>query len=70
MNSDQVRIIAERYTPNVPVKICDTYYRHDVITGLQENNLIGIELGVAGGHFSDRMVRSNKFQKFFGVGFF
>ena len=67
MNSDQVRIIAERCTPNVPVKICDTFYRDDVITGLQGNNSIGIELGVAGGHFSDRMVRSNKFHKFFGV---
>ncbi|MFN7225132.1 MAG: class I SAM-dependent methyltransferase [Paracoccaceae bacterium] len=43
-------------------------YRHDVLQLLDKaDNLVGIELGVAGGEFSRRMVASCRFRLFFGV---
>jgi hypothetical protein len=43
-------------------------YRHDVIEMLEnENNNIGVELGVAKGVFSSRMIESGRFSHFFGV---
>jgi hypothetical protein len=49
-----------------PIILKDTY-RHNVIDSLEGNKNYGIELGVARGVFAERMVRSGKFQKFFGV---
>lgn len=44
------------------------YYRHDVLRLLEEGSqLTGIELGVAGGTFSKRMLDSGRFKHFFGV---
>jgi hypothetical protein len=44
------------------------FYRHDLIKLLPlETNLIGVELGVAKGIFSKRMVESKKFAHFFGI---
>jgi hypothetical protein len=43
------------------------YFRHDVSRGLQGADNLGIELGVAGGHFSQRMIESGKFKHFYGV---
>ena len=53
--------------PSVKVVSHSDYYRHDVIKEVTDNGLIGIELGVAGGDYSQRMVASKKFRKFYGV---
>ena len=41
--------------------------REELLSYLKGNNLTGIELGVATGDFSDRMIKSNRFKHFFGV---
>ena len=43
------------------------YYRYDVIKSLKNNSNVGIELGVAEGNFSYKMMESNKFKLFYGV---
>ena len=44
------------------------YYRHDVLKLLdKETDCVGVELGVAAGGFSARMVNSGRFSTFFGV---
>lgn len=49
-------------------RILQGYARHDIISLLPNSNqLIGVELGVADGEFSRRMVDSGKFSHFFGV---
>lgn len=49
-------------------KRLEGWHRHDVLRLLGERNeLIGAELGVAGGEFSHRMVASGRFAEFFGV---
>jgi len=45
----------------------DSWSRHDVLNLLQSDGNTGIELGVAQGGYSKRMVDSKKFIKFFGV---
>ena len=45
----------------------DELYRHECVSFLPTNGCIGIELGVAAGNFSARMVESGKFKKFYGV---
>ncbi len=42
-------------------------YRHDILQLLEGSDLVGIELGVAAGEFSARMVGSGRFKEFFGV---
>jgi len=54
-------------TPAVPVRVEAEFYRHHVINSLKGSDNIGIELGVAGGVFSKRMVESGKFKMFYGV---
>ncbi len=49
------------------MKILADAYRQDIIKLIQGNNLVGIELGVAGGEFSKRMLDSGRFEQFFGV---
>jgi hypothetical protein len=41
--------------------------RYQIINKLKKNNCIGIELGVAEGFFSEKMLVSNKFINFYGV---
>jgi len=41
-------------------------YRHDIINLVKENG-IGIELGVAQGEFAERILKSNRLEKFHGV---
>lgn len=53
--------------PSVEANIIKDSYRHNVIDPLLGANNIGIELGVAKGVFSKRMVQSGKFSKFYGV---
>lgn len=41
--------------------------RYEIVNLLKGQDLVGIELGVASGDFSRRMVASGKFSRFFGV---
>ena len=46
----------------------DRWHRHDVVRLLGDRTgLVGVELGVAAGEFSRRMVASGKFATFFGI---
>jgi hypothetical protein len=45
----------------------EDWQRDDILKLLDVDNAIGIELGVAEGGYSKRMVESKKFKKFFGV---
>lgn len=67
MKIEEIHKLAVEKTPRVPTTIAHDCYRHDVIRSLQGNDNIGIELGVAGGVFSQRMVASGKFKTFYGV---
>ena len=50
------------------IEILTGSYRHEVLKlCISSGPLIGIELGVAEGYFSERMVKSGHFKKFFGV---
>ena len=42
-------------------------HRHDILQLMQGNDCVGVELGVAAGEFSARMVASGRFREFFGV---
>ena len=64
---DEMKNEIRSKTPHVQTTIHHDYFRHDVIRGLKGNDNIGIELGVAGGHFSKRLVNSGKFKLVFGV---
>lgn len=48
-------------------KILKDYNRFNVVDFLKRKDLIGIELGVAKGEFSKRMIESGKFKFFYGV---
>ena len=41
--------------------------RYQIINNLPDKNNVGIELGVAEGNFSEKMLISNKFKNFYGV---
>tara|TARA_B100000965_G_scaffold375064_1_gene366855 strand:+ start:118 stop:894 length:777 start_codon:yes stop_codon:yes gene_type:complete len=58
---------ASKRVPEVQIQYHKNFYRHDVLKYLTRKNCIGIELGVAQGHFSKRMIESGKFKKFYGV---
>ncbi|MBV5330042.1 MAG: class I SAM-dependent methyltransferase [Chlorobium sp.] len=47
--------------------ILENFYRHDIVTLLNGNSNIGVELGVAEGIFSERMVNSGMFATFIGI---
>lgn len=53
--------------PKVDVTVVRGSYRWNVIDALQGHQNRGIELGVAAGSFSARMVASGRFQRFWGV---
>ena len=59
--------IAKVKMPVIKTEVLPNTHRHDVINTLQGSENIGIELGVATGIFSERMVCSGKFKLFFGV---
>ena len=67
MNSDSVNKIAFREMPSVDVETVHGSSRQDVIAKLERHDNIGIELGVARGVFSERMMASGKFRRFYGV---
>lgn len=53
--------------PQVEVNLVQGSYRWNVIDGLTGHENRGIELGVAAGSFSKRMVDSGRFMRFWGV---
>ena len=65
MNSSYVHQVFSLKCPKVKI-IYNDIYRHEV-TDILNNNSIGIELGVAKGFFAERMIKSNKFNLYFGV---
>ena len=67
MTPEEINRIALENTPDVNIIRHDDFFRHDVLSMVNGDDCIGIELGVAGGDFSRRMIDSNKFRKFFGV---
>lgn len=58
---------AQERMPKVEVKRLAGATRWDVIAALPARNNVGIELGVARGAFSARMVESGRFRQFYGV---
>ena len=60
MYKDLLRDIAESQMPAIPVDILAGTERFDVINSLPDQKNVGIELGVAGGSFSARMVHSGR----------
>lgn len=67
MNQDALRRLAESVMPHPDVIVHPGTTRHDVIAPLTGSSNVGIELGVAAGSFSSKLVSSGKFQKVFGV---
>jgi hypothetical protein len=67
MDTGDIKKLAAEKTPNVKIKVEKDFYRHNVIDSLTGTDNVGIELGVAGGDFSKRMVDSGKFKIFYGV---
>ena len=67
MQTEDIKKLAAEKTPDVKIKIKKDFYRHNVIDSLAGTANVGIELGVAGGDFSKRMVDSGKFKIFYGV---
>jgi hypothetical protein len=45
----------------------DGFHRHDVTKLLTGSSNVGVELGVAEGFFSERMIASGKFEHFYGI---
>lgn len=67
MNKRYVVDICKEKTPEVNVVDKDGWLRHDITSELEGNENKGIELGVAIGVYSKRMINSNKFNRFYGV---
>ena len=67
MNIDEIKRLAAEKAPKVSARIEKDFYRHNVINSLVGTGNVGIELGVAGGDFSKRMIDSGKFKIFYGV---
>jgi hypothetical protein len=67
MHSPEVRAEALRLTRQVPITRWPGSRRWNVIDALAPSGNIGIELGVAAGSFSARMVQTGRFARFWGV---
>ncbi len=67
LNKKSIYNISKNSIPHVETNLIPNSYRHNVIDSLRGDKNVGIELGVARGIFSKRMVDSAKFRKFFGV---
>ena len=61
-----MKIRNEKIQSIIPEKIIGSC-RYDVVKKLSGENNIGIELGVAKGDFSKKMILTNKFKRFYGV---
>lgn len=64
---DDLRDLARARTPAVPTVVMPGTDRLAVIDALPATDNIGIELGVAAGSFSARLVQSGRFRHVFGV---
>ncbi|KAB7615584.1 class I SAM-dependent methyltransferase [Amylibacter sp. SFDW26] len=67
MNTDEVKSLAKQNTPIVRIQKHPNLFRHNVVDELTDGTNFGIELGVASGVFSKRMMDSGKFRQFYGV---
>lgn len=67
MNKKYIFDLSKNNTPKVKVNTKDNWLRHDIVNELSAENNIGLELGVACGIYSKRMIESGKFKKFYGV---
>lgn len=67
MYKELLRDIAESQMPSVQVEVVAGTERFDVINSLPAEKNLGIELGVAAGSFSARMMQSRRFKRFYGV---
>lgn len=59
--------IAVQHMPDIEPEIMPGTWRWNVIDALQGTQNLGIELGVAAGGFSKRMLDSGRFSRFWGV---
>lgn len=67
MRTDDLRDIAITQMPEITPEVVPGSFRWNVIDDLTGRQNLGIELGVAAGSFSAKMVASGKFARFFGV---
>lgn len=67
MNKKKIFELAEKERLDIKLIKHDDYFRHDIVRNLTNQENIGIELGVAKGIFSKRMLQSLKFRKFYAV---
>ena len=67
MNEAKYKLEAQSRMPKVEVKIISELYRHQITEFLDGRENLGIELGVATGAFSRRLLESGKFRILFGV---
>jgi len=67
MHPKDIRAQARQKITQITSILVPETERWDVINPLTENGNIGIELGVAAGSFSTRMVHSGRFKQYFGV---
>jgi hypothetical protein len=65
--SDELFQIALQHMPDIEPEIVPGTWRWNVVDGLTGSDNLGIELGVAGGGFSRRMLNSGRFRRFWGV---
>ena len=49
------------------LKLLTGFCRYDLVSLLQGDDNVGVELGVAAGNFSERMIQSGRFRLFIGV---
>ena len=67
MEQQKLKDFARKMCPPAKILYHNELHRHECVHFLRTNDCIGIELGVATGHFSKRMVQSGQFKKFYGV---
>lgn len=67
MKKNALRDAAMSQMPHVSVTVAKGTYRWNVIDTLPAHGNVGVELGVAAGSFSARMVHSGCFSRFYGV---
>lgn len=67
MHDQHIHALAKQEIKAVKTVLLPGTERWDVVNTLPEKGNIGIELGVAAGSFSARMVRSGRFSQFIGV---
>ncbi len=64
---DELFQLALQHMPDIEPEIVPGTWRWNVVDGLRGAENLGIELGVAGGGFSKRMLDSKHFHRFWGV---